>query len=265
MQHPRFPNVWQAVFILIGLLFVEIIISLFIYDYGWKFEAGDPRASGVVALLANGVVISLILHYQRTNFRQLMHSAPSSARSMFIVLGLPLALTTAGLYIVLTALETALISFWPMSEQEIRMFDRLFSGGITSVITIGLIAPFVEEMLFRGVFLRAFLQQYSTLQAIIFSATIFAAAHLNLHQMPSAFIYGCFLGWLFVKTRSLWPCILAHSLINFTALMDYSLINEGRGFDHIEMLPLPVLLTGILALVVGLRVTQRLLAPTTKQ
>jgi uncharacterized protein len=69
-------------------------------------------------------------------------------------------------------------------------------------------------MLFRGIILRSFLQQYGRRRAFLYSAALFGLAHLNIYQFTIAFLGGIFLAWLYERTRSLWPCILVHGAYN---------------------------------------------------
>ena len=107
------------------------------------------------------------------------------------------------------------------------MFTRLMSGSFPSVVTVCILAPFIEEMLFRGIFLRGFLQKYSITKSILFSAILFAIYHGNIYQMPVAMVLGIFSGWLYVKTRSLWPCIIAHGSYNSFAMLLSLSIQDG--------------------------------------
>jgi membrane protease YdiL (CAAX protease family) len=97
----------------------------------------------------------------------------------------------------------------------------MVSGGVVAVITTCVIAPFVEEMLFRGLFLRSFLWNYGALRAIIFSSLLFGAAHLNVYQFVIASTLGLLSGWLYVATRSLWPCIFEHAIYNSGVMLYY--------------------------------------------
>lgn len=77
-----------------------------------------------------------------------------------------------------------------------------------------ILAPFTEEVLFRGVILQGLLQRYSNGVAIVTSALLFGFYHEELLRGVGAFVGGCCYGWLFVKTRSLWPPILLHACHN---------------------------------------------------
>ena len=82
-----------------------------------------------------------------------------------------------------------------------------------------IVAPFTEETLFRGQFLRGFLGRYSPALAIALSAALFSAVHMNPVQIPATFMLGILSGFLYLRTRSIWPSIGAHMLNNaFPAL-----------------------------------------------
>jgi hypothetical protein len=66
------------------------------------------------------------------------------------------------------------------------------------------------------------MNNYSAPKAIVLSSFLFAAFHLNIYQFVSGFIGGCLLGWIYVKSRSLWPCILYHALFNSTAFIAWA-------------------------------------------
>lgn len=81
-----------------------------------------------------------------------------------------------------------------------------------------LLAPLAEEVVFRGAILGALRQQISNKWlAVGVSAVVFAVAHLNLVQMPHAFVAGLFLGWLYVRTGSILPGVAFH-WVNNTAV-----------------------------------------------
>lgn len=89
------------------------------------------------------------------------------------------------------------------------------------LLTFGalLLAPVMEEVLFRGILFRGLTSSYSAKKAVIISAIIFALLHLNPVQLLPAFLLGLFFGFLYMKTNSLGLVILLHFTANFTALI----------------------------------------------
>lgn len=81
-----------------------------------------------------------------------------------------------------------------------------------------LLAPFVEEVVFRGAILRALSDSIKSRWTCIFiSAAIFAIVHANPAQMPHALLIGILLGWLYCRTGSILPGVAVHWVNNTAA------------------------------------------------
>ena len=104
------------------------------------------------------------------------------------------------------------------SAFELIMKDRW------GYVAIGLLAPLVEEMVFRGAILRVLLQWCSKpWVSIAISALLFAVAHMNPAQLPHAFLIGLLLGWMYYRTDSIIPGIVYHWINNSVAYVMYNL------------------------------------------
>ena len=89
---------------------------------------------------------------------------------------------------------------------------------ILSFILTGLIPAFVEELLFRGVFLRNLLP-YGKTTAIVVSSLMFAMMHQNFYQFFYTFVGGMAFGYLFIRTGSIWYSVLAHMINNTLSVL----------------------------------------------
>ena len=91
-------------------------------------------------------------------------------------------------------------------------------------VSVGLMAPLAEEMVFRGAILRELLRWSSRpWVAIAISAVFFAAAHMNPAQLPHAFLIGLLLGWMYYRTDSIIPGVVYHWINNSVAYVMYNL------------------------------------------
>ncbi len=229
-RHPEFPDGWQAVVILVALFGLEVILGAAFFDAGVKIKAGDPQYGSVILVLANGVVFSLLLHYKGLSYRELFHSGRSSIKSVMVVAGLPALVAATGLFFLIWNINGLISQLVPPSYREIRMFERMVEAGAVSFFALCLVAPFLEEMLFRGIFLRSFLRRYPQAYAIGLSALLFGAMHLNLYQFVVGLLMGTFLGWIYARTQSLWPCIAIHAWNNLLAFIFST--SEATSFDR---------------------------------
>jgi len=220
-RHKDFPDIWSALLILALLIGIEILIAAGFRDAGVRFGRGDPKYMGMITVFACGIVFSLLLSYKNLTYSQLFHPSSRSVKETIGPLAIPLVVTTAGSVILATEVNNALVYLFPMSQSELDMFIEMVSGGVVSAITLCVIAPLVEEMLFRGLFLRSFLWNYSPAKAIALTSLLFGAAHLNVYQFVIATTLGLLSGWLYLVTRSLWPPIFEHAIYNSGVMLYY--------------------------------------------
>ncbi len=95
--------------------------------------------------------------------------------------------------------------------------DGLLTGSWLGYALVIVVAPVVEEAVFRGVILRGLLGRWPAAAAILVSAGLFALMHMNPAQFPVTLILGVVLGWAYVRTRSLGLCIAGHAINNSAA------------------------------------------------
>ena len=95
---------------------------------------------------------------------------------------------------------------------------RLLLGAL-----IVLLAPFVEELLFRGVLLAALGERLPLRAAVALSVALFALAHLpdtggHWQVLPGLVLLALGLTWLRLRSGSLLPGCAAHALYNASVL-----------------------------------------------
>lgn len=114
-------------------------------------------------------------------------------------------------------------SIFPQSEQDYQeMMQSLITSPVTSLIQVCVLVPIIEEILMRGVVLEGLKNTYGSLTALLISAAFFALLHFNMVQTLSAFVCGVVLGLLYIKTSSIFCCMLAHcgyNLISYIAMI----------------------------------------------
>lgn len=97
------------------------------------------------------------------------------------------------------------------------LLDRSKSAPYTTYATLlvaVIVAPFCEEIFFRGFVFMGMSKAMPVWLAVIASAFIFAFAHADLGSFAVLFIIGIALAFLRWRTHSLWPGILLHMLNN---------------------------------------------------
>jgi membrane protease YdiL (CAAX protease family) len=85
---------------------------------------------------------------------------------------------------------------------------------VAILLYAGVLAPFGEELVFRGVLFRALRARLPVAVAIVLSALAFALLHPYRAAIYQVALVGILSGWVYHRTGSLWPSILAHAAWN---------------------------------------------------
>jgi hypothetical protein len=89
------------------------------------------------------------------------------------------------------------------------------SHTVWGFLSMAVMAPVVEELLFRGAIQGHMLRiGYSPILAICLSALVFGIVHFNPAQSFFAFLLGLVFGWLYYRTGSVIPGMVAHAINN---------------------------------------------------
>ncbi|MBO8231572.1 CPBP family intramembrane metalloprotease domain-containing protein [Prochlorococcus marinus str. MU1402] len=107
---------------------------------------------------------------------------------------------------------------------EIVLNNNSYLSFIILFVTTTLLAPLFEEIIFRGILLPTLSRDFGIILAIIFSAFIFALAHLSLGEMPPLFVLGMGLGITRIASGSLLSSIIMHSLWNGLTFLNLFLL-----------------------------------------
>ena len=94
-----------------------------------------------------------------------------------------------------------------------------WSNFVLMLLLAGLVAPVVEEVLFRGIFYGWLRARLPLVAAIVVSAAIFAGAHVIPILLPALFVAGLILAVTYEWSGSLWTTIVIHAIQNSVAVV----------------------------------------------
>ena len=139
------------------------------------------------------------------------------------------------LWVVFLALGTLLPSVYldDLLSLELPSSTETVLQGLMSdrwgYLAVGILAPLVEEVVFRGAILRTLLKMFDHRWhwiSILISALIFGVAHGNLPQLVHATLVGLLLGWMYYRTDSIVPGVVFHWVNNTAIYVIYSLMPQ---------------------------------------
>ncbi len=213
-----FPGIGGAILLVLLLTGLQLgggiclgILSIIVQQFKLPVDEASVMAAGMVAIQLLSFLPVIIFGLQVA--RRPWQEAMPLARFRPAVL-LPLVPGVAGMIILLSEADNLVRFLLPMPDFLAQLFQQLAGGGPWAILALVIVAPVTEELLFRGLILTGFLPRYGPARAIAYTAILFAICHWNPYQLAVGLMMGAFLGWLLVRTRSLWPCMLMHALFN---------------------------------------------------
>jgi membrane protease YdiL (CAAX protease family) len=123
------------------------------------------------------------------------------------------------LFIPLSFVAPSFVQWWYLDIPSLIYFEDNqypIAQNVLGFVSVVLIVPVLEELMFRGVLLRRWAQKWDKRKAIIFSSLVFGL----LHADPiGAFAFGVGMCVLYLKTQSLFVPILCHAFNNLIAFL----------------------------------------------
>jgi hypothetical protein len=140
------------------------------------------------------------------------------------LLGVPIGVLSQ--LVLVPVLYVPLERIWPdtfsgdkVQQNAEELVDR--AGGSATVLLVLLVvvgAPFVEEVVYRGLLQRSYLARFHEPVVVVVVAFVFAALHVRPVELPGLFAFGIVLGLCAARTDRLGMPIVAHVAFNATGL-----------------------------------------------
>ena len=172
--------------------------------------------TGIAMVLSGIAMIWHLIHFKYVKFNMKSFSEISGK-----TVGLSIPFIVAGM--VFINLCSEFLDLPDMMQETFRGMSRNVFG----ILSITIMAPLVEELLFRGA-IQGYMHQkgMKPLHAILIASAIFGIVHMNPIQIPFAFAIGLIFGWLYYRTGSLVPGIVGHFINNSIACIQMATMTE---------------------------------------
>ena len=188
---------------------LALVGSLAALNYASRFTEGKPPAD---TLYRYGTAISGLIFYAITLAIVLWIANGVPHRALGLALAVLIALLIAE-----ALLESILHATREQGLEPPRWeSDKAVPFALNAAVVV-LVAPFVEELTFRGVG-YALLGRISTTLAFLGTSIAFAAAHGLINGFAALFLFGAAVAFLRMRTGSIYPGMLLHGTFNALAL-----------------------------------------------
>jgi membrane protease YdiL (CAAX protease family)/uncharacterized RDD family membrane protein YckC len=213
--------VWATIAgLILSLIFAPLLVLPF-----------DPDLDSLGALLAaqgllDGtlivVAIGMASGWSRDSVRRALGRL---GLRRFSLVAIPITLATLFAYymaagLIVVGLDEIGLSLEQEDIGEELGLDQGTIAAIAAVVLIAGLAPVAEETFFRGFFFAGLRRRLSLWPAALISGLVFGLIHAptGVTTVIPLSILGAALAWLYERTGSLWPPILAHAFNNGLAL-----------------------------------------------
>jgi len=197
-------SIWLKELIIIGLFFLQSIIILV------------------------PLIVLVLKNYKKWSWEdfgfdkfKLLNHLGLSILGYFLYLGISFAI------IVIVIFGGLKIPGYQISEPVLPLFGTTNVAIIIAAIVIIFIAPILEEVFFRGFILQGLVNKFGKSAGAIVTALLFATLHLQFESFIPIFILSLILSIIFIRSKSIWPCILFHIINNIVAFTVELMIIKG--------------------------------------
>lgn len=210
------------------------------YDVDFNLISAVSSVMTVLALL-------VLAKYKRRTFRDhtSLYFAPLKNPRIWAVIPAAVAMQSIVIFI---------INIIPFPESVIESYNELYSFIGESplwieILAVVVLAPIVEELVFRGCIHTRLRRSMKPLTAALISAFIFGIAHGHLISATYAFILGLVLAYLYEKYDSVIVPILFHAAFNGSNYIPI-LTPEATAFEFLVTVAVSAMIFAICAVIV---------------
>jgi uncharacterized protein len=206
-----------------GLITVTLVIAL----SGHSIDEFDDLSMGLIVVAQIGLWVGLLgvpLVVARTKGNGVVADF-----GLWITRRDPLV---GGAWGFVTQLLLIPLLYWPIIELADIDLDDLSAparelteravdpfGVVMLVLFVGVAAPIVEEIFYRGLLQRSLARRFGPSVAVVGTAVVFAASHLQPLQFPALLLAGLVFGILAQRSGRLGSAIAAHMVFNMVTVV----------------------------------------------
>jgi membrane protease YdiL (CAAX protease family) len=224
---PRSAFVWWRSLLLLGALVVAIsvvfavFLAVYVSLYG---TASLVHPSAQTAILSQAVIyvpavlvlLVMLPWVSQRSLRELGLRAPTPREVAWGAVG---AIGMIVVTQVLSSLEMAVFHV-KISEQAVDLLKATHGNFIYVFAAFAcILAPFVEELIFRGFIFNAFLRYVPAPAAIVLSALCFAGAHFSPTALLPLAGGGAVLAYVYYRTGALTASMISHAGFNLFSII----------------------------------------------
>lgn len=231
---PQGVGLVEVIIAIIGYLGVSIVAAIALFALGYNFQAGGAVTILLFTAIATVAPLAAVSIALLPRVRSLAAIGLKHVPGKWLLIGVGFGLLGWAINRGVVVLYVWISG--DASNPQAGLANTAIGGSFTQfallVLLAGLIAPFGEELLFRGV-LFTWLRRWGFVLAAILSSLVFGLAHGFNVVFPAAVVLGILCAILYEKSGSIWSAVAAHAANNTLILATIRLASEFGLLDKV--------------------------------
>jgi membrane protease YdiL (CAAX protease family) len=221
-SRPRPPGLAWRVLSPIGAVLVAFVVLIVTAGVLFATDLSD-ESIGAIASFGTSLlllVFAVLLWRRLPEHNRRWAVEPKRSLGAALGLGIPVGL---GIVVGAGAIIVAGSALDPVVERRLEEVDDIGTAPwqlVLTILALVVLAPLGEELLFRGLLLRALARRFRFWPAAIITSVLFTAAHADAYLLwPRAIALvgtGLLLAWVY-RQRGYWASVAAHATVNTIA------------------------------------------------
>ncbi len=227
-NNKKYPS-WTDIFALLGVFIVSSVLAAMVISILDKTGSSSYGFSVFIAYIIQFLIVIIFAVIQKR--RRAPYDKPVLK---FTFKKVNPAVTLWGLIMVLATsiVVEPVVNFFP--DTYLDSLSHIMGAGGWMMITMLVMAPIMEEILFRGIIQDALTAKYGPFRGIIIASAVFGIVHINPPQAINAFFVALMLGYVYYLTQSLVPVIFIHAVNNAISYFSW-ILNDQKIVPTSEM------------------------------
>lgn len=200
---------------LLGALIIGVALVSLFTELLLNFDSTNiSLISMLISTMLIGVPVIIYLRFNGLSIRNRLRINRISINTILSII-----IISIGFIIIVDELDRIVYKLFGQPEYLQELVEQLqitsIFNGFFIILTTVLVAPFVEEMLFRGYLQKVLEESWKDItKAILVTSMFFALVHFNPYWIVQIYLLGLVLGYLTWRTNSIIPGIILHGLNN---------------------------------------------------
>lgn len=235
----------RSIFFFGVFLFVPSFITIIVSAVAKALDLSEDVISGLATptmiISYSVIILALSLFFLLLKSNVFKVTGVRVTKGRYLIDGALLGLGLGGVFQGAVMLLSKILPPELIESQNAHSSSILSGGIVLAVIYTVFVAPVCEELVFRGLILGSLGVSMKKPIAVVISALLFSVVHLpSLIALGYTLLLGLVLGFVYLRTKSLIPCILLHVAFNASNYLLFIPKNVGLYILLIISIPLTI-------------------------